>query len=263
MPAGPVARILATLGFLFLVLPLAIVIPVSFSQSALLQFPPRGVSLRWYRVLFDDPQWMAAFRNSLSIGLMVAFVSVVLATMAALALSRRPVPGAAALRALLLAPLVVPVVISAVALFYLFSLLGLTGTTPALVIAHTVLTFPYCIIVVGAALERLDPRQEQAAMSLGAGPLRCFLHVTLPTIRPAVLAAWIFAFLISFDEVVVSMFLASPATETLPVKMWQGIRFDLDPTIAAVSTLLVLFSGLLVMAGDLLRRRVAGGRRAP
>jgi ABC-type spermidine/putrescine transport system permease subunit II len=242
----------------FLILPLLVVIPISFGRSSLMEFPPSEYSLRWYRTLWENPRWLDAAATSLRLGLIVAVLSTVLATLAAIGISRYRGPGKAAVQAVVLSPLVVPVIVSGVALYYLFSIFKLTGTLTALVLAHTLLTFPYGVIVINAALEHFDVRLEQAAMSLGAGPVRTLTRVTLPIIRPAIVVAALFAFLISFDEVVMALLLSGPQTLTLPKQMWDGIRFDLSPTIAAVSTVLLFLSSALVAVAEVLRRRSAG-----
>jgi ABC-type spermidine/putrescine transport system permease subunit II len=256
------ARNAAGAAIAFLVLPLLIVVCVSFNRSPMLQFPPQHLSLHWYQAFLTDPDWMAAAAQSLRVALIVAAISVTLATLAALGLMRRRFAGRGALQAALLSPLIVPTVITGIGLFYLLSLLHLTDTSIGLVIGHVVLTFPYGIVVISAALERMDTRLAQAAMGLGASPFETFRRVTLPIIRPAIIVAALFAFLISFDEVVVASFLTGPATQTLPVRMWQGIRFDLDPTLAAVSTVLMLISGALAGVGEWLRRRSVNGTDA-
>lgn len=255
------SKAIAALTIAFLLLPLAVVIPISFGNSSLMTFPPHDYSLRWYRVLVDDTRWVSAALTSLQLGITVALASTVLATMAAIGLFRYQGPGKAALQALVLSPLVVPVVVIGVALFYLFSLLGVTGSMGTLVCAHTLLTFPYGVVVINAALERFDTRLEQAAMSMGANPARTLWRVTLPIIRPSIFVAAVFAFLISFDEVVMALLLSGPATLTIPKQMWDGIRFDLTPVIAAVSTLLLVFSSALVAFAEAIRRRSQGNTR--
>jgi putative spermidine/putrescine transport system permease protein len=256
LKVGILTRTISVAGLLFLLAPLLVVVPISFGRSSLLQFPPREFSLRWYRAIASDPQWLTAAGNSLRIALMVAIISTLLSTMAAIGLARFRFPGRTAVQAFVLSPLIVPVIITGVGLYYLFSRLALTGTATALVIGHTIVTFPYGVVVVTAALERFDPRLEQAAMSLGANAFQTFWRVTLPIIRPAIVVAALFAFLISFDEVVIAIFLSGPETSTVPKKMWDGIRFELDPTLAAVSTLLLAFSALTVTTTELLRRRL-------
>lgn len=251
---GYFSKSITALVLVFLVLPLVVVIPISFGQSSLLEFPPSQYSLRWYRALISGPQWLTAGVTSLKVGLIVAIVSTAVSTATAFGFARYNGRGKAVMQALVLSPLVVPVIVSGVALYYLFSMLRLTGTVTALVIAHALLTFPYGVVVVSSALERFDERLEQAAMSLGANPWRTFWRVTFPIVRPAIIVAAMFAFLVSFDEVVMALLLSGPHIRTVPKQMWDGIRFDLNPVIAAVSTLLLAFSAALVAAGEILRR---------
>jgi putative spermidine/putrescine transport system permease protein len=241
----------------FLILPLLVVVPISFSSSSLLRFPPPAYSLRWYEAYFQDRLWVDATINSLKLGAVVALVSVVLGTLTAYALARGNFKRKHAIQAIILSPLLVPVIVTAVALYHLFSFLKLNGTFLGLMIGHTVLTFPYTVVVVAASLERFDFRLEQVAISLGAPPWRAFLRVTLPIIRPGLIVAALFAFLNSFDEVVVALFVTGPETLTLPKKIWDGIRFELSPVIAAVSTILIMVSSLVITVVAILRRSAA------
>jgi len=255
-PGHLVTVTVAALVLGFLILPIFVVVPISFSQSALLQFPPKAWSLRWFDSYFSSSAWIDATIMSFKVGASVMLLSVLLALPAAIGITRGSFRGRAVIQAILLSPLIVPVIIIAVALYYAFSLFRLNGTYAGLVLGHTVLALPYATVVIAASLERMDPRLEQVAVSLGAHPFRAFYRVTLPLIRSGVAVASFFAFLTSFDEVVMAIFITGPQTLTLPKKMWDGIRFELDPTIAAVSTVLVLFSWVLVLLGEAIRRRV-------
>lgn len=255
-PGHLVTVTVAALVLGFLILPIFVVVPISFSQSALLQFPPKAWSLRWFDSYFSSSAWIDATIMSFKVGASVMLLSVLLAIPAAIGITRGSFRGRAVIQAILLSPLIVPVIIIAVALYYAFSLFRLNGTYAGLVLGHTVLALPYATVVITASLERMDPRLEQVAVSLGAHPFRAFYRVTLPLIRSGVAVAAFFAFLTSFDEVVMAIFITGPQTLTLPKKMWDGIRFELDPTIAAVSTVLVLFSWVLVLLGEAIRRRV-------
>lgn len=250
----------AAVGVVFLVAPLAILVPMSFNDSSLLGFPPEKYSLRWYQRYVGERAWIDATLLSLQAAAVVAAVSVVLGTLAALGLTRGRFAGRALVQAFILSPLIVPVIVIAVGLYYTFSMFRLNGTFLGLVIAHVVLTFPYAAVVISASLEKFDVRLERVAMSLGANPLRAFLRVTLPIISPGIVVAGLFTFLISFDEVVIAIFITGPQTTTLPKKMWDGIRFEINPTITAVSTLLLVYSALVMLACEYLRRRF--GRRA-
>ncbi|MBO9354755.1 ABC transporter permease subunit [Bordetella petrii] len=258
--AGVFSKTMAVLALVFLLLPLIVVIPISFGDSSLMMFPPKSYSLRWYRALLEDSRWLSAALTSLQLGVTVSILSTVLATLTAIGLFRYQGPGKAALQAIILSPLIVPVIVMGVALYYLFSLLGMTGSMTALVCAHALLTFPYGVVVINAALERFDTRLEQAAMSMGANGFQTLWRVTLPIIRPSIVVAAVFAFLISFDEVVMALLLSGPQTLTIPKQMWDGIRFDLTPVIGAVSTVLLGLSSILVIFAELLRRRSEGNQ---
>jgi len=252
---GPaVLRIVVAAIVAFLIAPLLVVIPMSFSDSTLMQFPPQRFSLRWYAAYFDNRAWTDATWMSLKAGLLVAVISAALGVAAAIGLTRSRFAGRAALQSFILSPLVVPVIILAVGLYYFYSFFHLNGTLTGLVLGHVVLTFPYALVVVSASLEGLDPALEQAARGLGASPMTAFRRITLPMIAPGVAVAFLFGFLTSFDEVVLAVFITGPETTTLPRKMWEGIRFELNPTIAAVSTLLIVVSSSLMLAVALLRR---------
>jgi putative spermidine/putrescine transport system permease protein len=239
----------------FLLLPLAAMVPMSFSSSALLRLPPPGFSLRWYEAYLFDQRWMEATLNSVLVGTATAVFSVVLGVCAAYGLARSTWKWKAIVQAFVLAPLLVPSIVIAVGTYYLFSFLYLNGTYTGLIIGHTIITFPYTVVVITASLERFDFRLEQIAVSLGATPLRTFFAVTLPIIRPAVIVALLFAFLNSFDEVVIATFLAGPETTTLPKQMWDGIRYELSPVIAAISSILITLSSIIILVTEVLNRR--------
>lgn len=257
--------ILAALIGVYLVLPVLIVVPMSFSDSSFLTFPPGQMSLRWFHNLLEDPIWIDSALASLKVALLSSVCAVVMGVLAALALVRGRIPFRNTIIAVLLAPLIVPYVIIGLASYIVFLQLGLTQTTLGFVLVHTCLAVPYVVINVVAGLVSVDRRLEMAAMSLGAGPVTTFFKVTLPLILPSVLAGGLFAFFISWDEVVTAIFLAGPELTTLPVQMWSGIRVQIDPTVAAISTLvmLVIFGSFIVLGmtrliRQLARRRVAG-----
>ena len=239
---------------LFLLLPILFIIALSFGNSRWLIFPPPGWTLKWYEELFADPRWIGAALTSAKIGVIVMVISVVLGLLASLALVRGTFRGRAVLRAFFLTPMVLPVVIVAVALYAAFLRLGLNGTLPGFVIAHVIVALPFAIITITGALETFDPAIEDAAILCGASPWEARLRVTLPGIRHGLFSAAIFSFLISWDEVVLAIFMASPTLQTLPVKVWTTLRQDLTPVIAAASTLLVLLTVVLMIAAALIRK---------
>lgn len=234
---------------IYLLMPVLVIIPMSWSESPYLSFPPEGFTTQWYENFFTDAAWMSSLGNSLTIGLLSALCSVVLGTLAALALVRGNFPFRGAIMAVLLAPMIVPFVIVGLAVYITFLGLGLTQTTLGFVLVHTALGVPYVLINVVASLSSVDRRLEMAAMNLGASPIGTFFRITLPLILPGMLAGALFAFITSWDEVVVAIFLSGPDVTTLPVKMWSGIRVQIDPTIAAISTISLVVI-LAVFAGQ-------------
>ncbi len=255
--------VFCSLVFLFLVLPIFVVIPLSFSSAPYLTFPPPGLSLRWYQNYLFREQWRDATVFSFQVGLLVTLLATVLGTLAAFALVRGRFPGKRLVSAFLISPMIVPVIIMAMAVYFLYARLQLIGTTVGMVMAHTVLAMPLVIVTVSATLKGFDRTLEHAARTLGAGPLQTFFQVTLPIIHPGVISGALFAFITSFDEVVIAIFISGTSAITLPKQMWDGIRTELDPTIAAVSALLITMSILLLLALALLARRMARLRAGP
>lgn len=254
---------LVVLTALYLVAPVFVVIPTAFNDSAFLEFPPKAFSTRWFESYFGDPAWINATLNSLQIGLWVTVLSVLMGTAAALAMVRGRYPVRALVSGLVLAPVLVPYVIIGLAVYALFLELGLTESILGFVLVHTALAVPFVVINVSAALVGFDERLELAAMNLGANRVSTFLRVTLPGIAPSMMAGALFAFVTSFDEVVTSVFLAGPDVSTLPVEMWSGVRVQIDPTVAAVSTMLLLVTlALFASAGLVHAFRVRSRARA-
>jgi putative spermidine/putrescine transport system permease protein len=239
---------------LFLILPIVFIAALSFGSSQWLIFPPPSWTLRWYHDLFADPRWLWSALTSLKIAGIVTVLSVVIGFLAALGLNRGTFAGRDALRALFLTPMILPVVVLAVALYALFLRLGLAGTTIAFVIAHLLIALPFSIISIGNALEGFDRSIEDAAILCGASPWEARLRVTVPAISHGIFGAAVFSFLASWDEVVLAIFMASPTLQTLPVKIWSTLRQDLTPVIAAASTLLIAFTILLMVLAALFRK---------
>jgi putative spermidine/putrescine transport system permease protein len=246
---------IATATAAFLLLPIVFIAFLSFGSSQWLQFPPPGWTLKWYAALFADPRWIGAMLNSLQIGLCVAAFSVALGLPAAFAIVRGRFAGRALLHAVFISPMIVPVIILAIALYALILKLGLNGTFLAFVAAHMVLALPFSVICIVNSLEGFDISIEKAAIVCGATKLQAIRRVTLPAIRLGILSGALFSFLVSWDEVVLSIFMASPGMQTLPVKMWTTLRQDLTPVIAAVSTLLIVLTIAVMLIAVLLRRR--------
>ena len=239
----------------WLLAPMLVVLPMGLTERRSLSFPPQDWSLRWYRNFFTSPEWYDALVTSLEIAVLVTLLATLLGTACAFALVRGRFPGRAAINALLLAPLVVPVVIVAIAVFAAFLRWRLSGTVPGFVLAHTALAIPFVIITVSSSLRTFDVRLELAAANLGAGPWRTFRQVTLPLILPGVLSGALFAFITSFDEVVVALFLSSSDVRTLPVQMFTSVTREVDPTIAAASTMILCLTTALLVLFALTRRQ--------
>lgn len=244
----------SALAVIYLVAPLIIVLIISFSSAPFLTFPPPGFSLQWYHNLFNNPAWSGSLMTSVKILVPAALIATITGTAAAYGLVRSSFPGKTAVAALLMAPLVVPVIVTAVGIFGFFRTLGLFGALSGLIVAHAVLTVPYVVATVSGTLIMVDKRLEQAALTLGASPWKTFRRVTLPLILPAVLSGLVFAMVVSFDELVVSLFISRPAVRPVTVEMWSNVRGAVDPTIAAVATVLFTVS-LAALLGEVITRR--------
>ncbi|SFC26915.1 ABC transporter permease [Tropicimonas isoalkanivorans] len=251
--------IFVTLVFLFLTLPLLVVVPVSFSSASFITFPPPGYSLRWYEAYLNDYAWMAATIRSLKVGVVTTVLALAFGVPLSFALVRGRFPGRALLEQGIAAPLIVPNIVFSIAVFGFYYKLGLVGPWLGVAVAHTILALPFVVIVTTAGLRAFDRNLELAAMGLGASRLGAVMRVTLPDISPSLISAAFLAFITSFDELVVAMFLAG-ADATLPKKMFESIMTAIDPTVAAVSVLQILLVSVLMIAVTLLGGRVGGGR---
>lgn len=231
----------------FLLMPILFIAALSFGSSQWLIFPPPSWTLKWYGALLSDPRWLEAAWTSFRIALIVTFFSVLIGLVASFGLVRGRFMGRSTLRALFMTPMILPVVVLAVALYAFFLRIGLNGTTTGFVIAHLIVALPFSILALTGALEGFDKSIEDAAVLCGASPLRAKLQITLPCISHGLFSAAIFSFLTSWDEVVLAIFMASPTLQTLPVKIWATLRQDLTPVIAAASTLLIIVTVLLML----------------
>jgi putative spermidine/putrescine transport system permease protein len=239
---------LGALTVFYLLAPTLVIVPMSFTEARILSFPPEGFTFQWYQRMLTDRQWSSGILNSIQVAFLTALLATVLGTLAALGIGRGRFPGRTLVNGLALSPLIVPVVVIAIGMFGLFVQWRISGSLVGLVMAHTALALPFVIVSVGTSLRTMDRNLELAAANLGADPRRNFLHITLPIILPGVLAGAIFAFITSWDEVVIAIFLTSARFRTLPVEMWEQVRQAVDPTVAAVSTtLLVVTTTLLVL----------------
>lgn len=239
----------------YLVFPLGVIVPISFSSASGLQFPPPGFSLKWYRAYFASETWIHATVASFQIATLATLVATTLGTLAAVGLHRARFRGKAMVQAAFISPMMIPVIVIAIGIYRLYADLGLVGSRVGVALAHAVLAMPYVLVTVSATLVGFDPTLERAALGLGASRWRAFRHVVLPLIRPGVLAGALFAFITSFDEVVIVVFIGSWSAETLPKVMWESIRTGIDPVISAVSVLLIGLSIVILMTVDQLRRR--------
>ena len=250
------ALVLVTaLVLLFLVAPILIIIPLSFSSGSFFYYPLPGLSLRWYQDFFTSSFWLPAVWNSLIIGTAATVLATVLGTLAALGIWRAKFPARGLILAVLISPMVVPVIIVAVGVYFAFAPLGLNDGYSGLILAHAALAAPFVVVTVLATLAGFDRTLLRAAASLGSPPLTTFLRVMLPLILPGVLSGAIFAFAASFDEVVVALLMAGPGQRTLPRQMFAGINDNISLTITAAATMLIAISLLLMMTVARLRRR--------
>ncbi len=258
---------LSALVFAFLIAPILIIVPLSFSADPFFSSPIEHWSLRWYAALVgDDPQallWQRAVVNSLIIGLSATFLATCLGTLAAIGVWRSPRPLANIVTALMLSPIVVPIVVTAIGTYYFYARIGLVGTYTGIILAHAALGAPFVFVTVTATLASFDETLLKAGASLGASPARVFRMIMLPLILPGVISGAIFAFATSWDEVVIVLFLAGPEQHTIPRRMWSGVRDNLSPTIIAAATLLIALSIALMLSLEWLRRRSERLRLAP
>lgn len=245
----------SALVLFFLMAPILAIVPLSFNSGSFLTYPLDGLSLRWYDAFLASGQWMRALKNSFVIGLSAAAVATVLGTLAALGLTRADFRGKGLVMAILLSPMIVPVVIVAVGFYFFFAPLGLTASYTGLILAHTALGTPFVVITVAATLKGFDDNLARASASLGAPPVTTFFRVILPLIAPGVFSGALFAFATSFDEVVVVLLVAGPEQRTLPREMFSGLRENISPTITAVATIMILVSVLMLALLEALRRR--------
>ena len=254
------ARLLAVIGLLtaaFLLLPLVILAVQSFTAESYLAFPPPEYSLRWYREVLTSQDWRAAAATSLTIAAVTTPLAVILGTMTSLALDRGPMRGRRLMYALSISPLTLPHLVLGLGLLQIALRLGIDDTYWSFVPAHLTITIPFVIISVGASLQSFDWRLESAAQSLGASPLQAFLHITLPIIKPGIVGGAIFAFITSFDEFIITYFLAI-YTKTLPIEIFSSLMFQVSPAIAAISVLMLALSAFLLVI-LIARGQVVGG----
>ncbi|MBM2614866.1 ABC transporter permease subunit [Actinoplanes sp. LDG1-06] len=255
-PVRPWLRIHTTITAVVLVAPTLVVLPMSFSDAETFRFPPDNWSLRWYENLFTSPDWTAAILNTVQVGLYVSVLATVLGTMAAFGLARLQPRWRGAVNGFLLSPMIVPHILVALVVFSAFLQLGLNGTLFGIILAHTAMALPFVVIAVTARLQGMDARLPAVAASLGAGPVSAFRRVTLPLVLPGILSGAVLAFVSSLDEVVIALFLQAPGAITLPVQMFNSITVQIDPTISAASSLMVVLVSVPILLAQL-----AGARK--
>ncbi len=249
---------------IFLCLPVLIVVPMSFSNATSLQFPPEGFSMRWYAQIFGDPRWVRAMQTSLVLALLSSTLALVLGGFAAYGLVRGRYFGRMAIQSNFVAPMIIPSVVTAVALYFALATIGMLGSFAGLLLGHTLLGVPYVVLIMSVAVRGFDSRIEEVAFTLGASWFTMFRRVLVPNLLPSTAAAWIFAFVTSFDEVVITAFIGG-THETVPKRMFNELAMQVNPSITAIATLLIAGSvALMALAAMLVRRsRTAAGHAAP
>ncbi|HIQ07146.1 MAG TPA: ABC transporter permease [Thiotrichaceae bacterium] len=253
---------LCVLIFLFLIIPILIIIPLSFNAEPyftftpeMLSLDPEGYSTRWYAAFFNDEGWQRAVKNSIVIAIFATIISTFLGTLAALGLSQKEFPFKTTIMGILISPMVVPLIISAAGMFFFYARVNLLGTHLGVILAHAALATPFVVITVTATLTGFDHSLTRAASSLGSSATNTFFRITVPLITPGVISGALFAFITSFDEVVVILFVGSVHQRTIPWAMFSGIREEISPIILAVATLLICFSIVLLILVEAFRRR--------
>ena len=255
-------KVSAWLVLFFLIMPILVILPLSFNvepyftfTSGMVRLDPDAYSLRWYEAIVENENWMLAIKNSFIVGIFATILATLFGTLAAVGLSSQYMPYKRLIMALMLSPMIVPLIIVAAGMFFFYTKFNLAGTYTGLIIAHAALGIPFVIITVTATLSGFDRSLYFAGLSMGASPLKTFRDVVVPLIRPGVISGAMFAFVTSFDEVVLVLFLAGPGQRTIPRQMFSGLREQINPTILAVASLLILISVLFLLTLEYLRRR--------
>lgn len=236
---------------LFLIVPVFVIIPMSFGSSAYLEFPPRGFSLQWYQEFFGDRKWVASLLYSLRVAIFSTLFSLILGVTAAEGLTRCNFKGKGILQQMYQLPMIIPVIVTAIALYRFETEIGLRGSTIGLIFAHTLVGLPYVVSTVYSRRVSVDPNLANASQNLGASPVYTMFHITLPMIKPALLSGGLFAFATSFDELVISMFLCSTKNSTLPKKIWDGVRSEVDPTITSIASILIVTITIIMIISSI------------
>jgi putative spermidine/putrescine transport system permease protein len=248
-------QIFGAIVLAFLVMPIFAVVPASFNQASFIKIPPEELSLQWYAAFLEDRGWMTSLFNSVRVALLTTAIALVIGTLTALGVERLPKRIRPIVIGAVLSPLIVPVIMISIALYYVTRSIGLYGTVPGLALSHALICVPFVLLNVSVSLQRLDPNLARAASGLGARPGYVFRTVTLPAIWPGVASGGAFAFVLSFDEVVISLFIAGYGAKTLPVKLWEQIRVEFTPVAAVGSTLILTFTVVLFILTRLSTRK--------
>jgi putative spermidine/putrescine transport system permease protein len=248
-------RMICALVLLFLIAPIIVVMPLSFNSESFFSYPMPGYSLKWYDDFFNNDRWQLALQNSLIVAFSTTILATTIGTVAALGLSRANFPARSVVMAILISPMIVPLVITAIGMYFSYTSIGLANSLVGMILAHTSLATPFVVIVVTATLTGFDHTLTRAGAGLGAPPLTVFFKIILPLILPGLISGGLFAFVTSFDEIVVALFISSAETRTLPKQMFSGIREVISPTITAAATFLIVIAIFLLTTVELLRRR--------
>lgn len=246
---------------LVLLTPIAIVVILAFSGGAYLKFPPDALSLRWFAVFFGDPRWQESLRLSLAIGVIGSLIATVVGFLAAYAIVRSEMRAKALALSLFLTPMIIPIVVTAIALYFWSARLGLIGNVLWIGACHAVVALPIVLLIMMSALQGVDLNLERAALSLGASRLRVFFTVVVPLALPGIVSSALFAFLTSFDELLISLFLTNVRDQTLPVRIWNSLHLEIEPTIAAVNAFLIGVTGLVLLLDAIVRHRIGSSAR--
>jgi putative spermidine/putrescine transport system permease protein len=247
--------VVCLLVFAYLIFPITVIIPISFSPSEYLQFPPKSVSLQWYKAYVSSEEWVDSTVQSLKVAGLTMVLSTVLGTMASFGLVRGRFKGKKLIQMFIISPMIIPHIIIAIGLYFMFAKLHLVGKTLGIVLGHLPLTLPFVVVTVSASLYGFNISLEEAALTLGANRIKTFFLVTYPLIQPGILAGALFAFIISFDELIVALFLSGTRAVTLPKRMFDALRFEISPVIASISTILILLAVVILVGAALLKRR--------
>ena len=249
--------VVAGSAIVFLIAPVLLLVPMSLGSAEIIEFPPSKIGIDQYRKFFSHPAWQTAVLNSLQVAVGTAIVSTTIGLLASLALVWGRFKGKGLINAFILSPMIVPLIVMALAFYISLSKVGMLGTKLGLILAYTPLTLPFSVLPISATLRGFDRSLEHAALNLGANRFQTFMKITFPIIRPGILTGAIFAFMIAFDEVVIALFICGSTAVTLPKKMWDVIRYEIEPMLPAISTLLLLLAAVILVLIGVLQKRMA------